>query len=210
MTFADQVRLLTHLGSAWALHISRVALLGFLAAGSLVAVLRLGAARALARRGGEPPGFAGWLARRVATFVLATLACGYAALRPDEGFFAARGDAAVRSRDYAGALTYLEPLADWGSRRADVYHNLAAAELFLGRYRRALDHFARAEALGAPPSADRDVLAAAAHAALGETGPALQRLERAETLAQRPDQRSAILAEIARLRGASTGPAPAR
>jgi tetratricopeptide (TPR) repeat protein len=200
LTLWDKTRVWMNDGGAWSVHLSWVALFTLAACAFLLLALRLCLVAAFAKR--LPPE-ARWpgaaLVSGMAWALAGTATCTYVAIRPDEGFFASLGDSAVAGRQWSMAVSYLQPLADWDTPRADVHHNLGAAYLHLGHFGRALRAFERADALGAERSPDREVMIAAAHEGLGEKAAAVASLRLALSLSARPEQKDAIRFDLARL-----------
>jgi tetratricopeptide (TPR) repeat protein len=122
-------------------------------------------------------------------------------LRPDEHFQLTIADSAFAAGDYGKAAAYYEPVAAWGTNRADVYAKLGFSALKLRRYRLAARSFERAVALDPGRRKDTREPAALAHLGLGEATLAVPYLEEALSLAEDPAERQRLERLLAQVRG---------
>lgn len=204
----DQVRVLVDFAAGEALHASRVAFWWLLAAAALLLLARLLLLAAIGReRRARVPGLPSsgrlwrWSAAAAALLGLAA----YQARRPDAAFLVGRAQGALQAGRFADAAGYLEPVARWGTRRADVYDSLGVCYLRLGRPQDAIAALRRAEAIGAGRP-ERQVVWAYALVLAGDQAGAAARFAEALRVARSPAEAVAIRAERARLLGAAANP----
>ncbi len=127
------------------------------------------------------------------------------AFKPDNEFLIYLAEKALDRQDYEEASIDYEPIARWGTSRADVYNNLAVSYLHLQKFPEAIEAFQRAQALAPNISAQSYILCANAYAQIGQPAQAAAQLNRALSIAQSNEQRNAIKAQLENLRQAFPG-----
>src|SRR5215813_8901102 len=125
----------------WAMHLGRTALWVLLGVSSLLLFLRCLLLRVY------PGRFSRFHSDYPSIFKLNTitlitllgmLVAIFFLIKPDGQFLNYVGEKAIYEKDYEGAVYAYEPLVKWGTRRADVYNNLAVGYFNLGRYKEAV------------------------------------------------------------------------
>jgi tetratricopeptide (TPR) repeat protein len=205
----DQVGVGLQRATYWSLHFGRVSfwLLCAVACALLAARLallewsRVRLASAGSVRLPTPRAVRSWLSVSLCGLAVSI----FFVLKPDTSFFLAVARGALERGDYARAVQYYKPVAQWGTTRPEIYENLGLSYLQLGHYAEAVEALHRAEALDPTPEAY--VLCSWAHERLGEVALAEQHLARARSLSRSPAQSAAIEASLQRLR---TGSASSR
>jgi tetratricopeptide (TPR) repeat protein len=187
----------------WSIHLLKVSFWVLVALAAGLFLVRLALSRRAARSAPEsavsiPPRTLSGLA----VGALAVFAAGvFLALRPDEHFYLTVADAAYAGGDCAKAAVYYEPLASWGTSRADVYARLGVCELKLRRFRAAARALESAVALEPARLKDTREMSGLAYLGLGDTATAIAHLEEAVALADAPGEKERLARLVAQVRG---------